>query len=261
MPSKQEPLQGSSEPNAPPEGRRELAGRELLMPLRGADEERGVNERLAPQAIAAGRLGGARPVVVDHEGQPALLLFTSTDAMRRWRRSARFLAAPGAALLKLADRLGVSRVVVDVADRGRRILPATGPAEPELIGAGPWRVRALAGPIDPRALFRLRRRLAAAPPVTAAYLVESTAGGRDVLLLLFEVAGLSDQAAAALVEDLTPDLLSLLPAEPYVAVQVGVLTDPAFAEAVRAADEPVYARTRPGGSSDAEGSDPAPASR
>jgi hypothetical protein len=242
MRSQQEPQEGRPEPEPLREERRELAGRELLMPLRGADEERGVKGRLAARAIAAGHLGGARPVVVDYEGRPALLLFTSTDAVRRWRRSARFLAAPGTALLRLADRLGVSRVLVDVADAGRRILPAAGPGEPELIGAGPWRVRALAGPVDPRALFRLRRRLAAAPPVTASHLVESTAGGRDVLLLLFEVAGLSDQAAAALVEDLTPDVVPLLPAEPYVAVQVGVLTDPAFAEAVRAADDPVYVR-------------------
>ena len=212
------------------------------MPLRGADEERGVPGPLGPQALAAGRLGDARPVVVEHEGHAALLLFTSTDALRRWRRSARFLAAPGAGLLKLADSLGVSRVVVDVADPERRILPASGRGQPELIGLGPWRVRALAGPIDPRALYRLRRRLAAAPPVAAAYLLESTADGRDVLLLLFDLAGLSDQAAAALAEELASDVVPLLPAEPYVAVQVGILTDPDFAEAVRAADDPVYLR-------------------
>jgi len=212
------------------------------VPLRGADPGE-PPAGLDLEAMTGLPTDPVRPVIEERDGVPTLLLFSSTDEVRRWRPSARFLSAPAPRLFELADRIGVARIAVDVAGREPVHLPAAGGGDPSLVGAGPWRVRAMAGPLDPRALFRLRRRLATTPTVTAAHLVEISVGRDDVLLLAVELAGVDGVAADEVVRSLAADVVAVLPAGAYAAVQLGVLgEDPQFAEAVRAADDPVYTR-------------------
>jgi SseB protein N-terminal domain len=215
----------------------------LLVPIRGADPDRRPPDDLDVGALT-GRPGDrVRPVVVDLDGHPTMLLFTSADAARRWRPSISALAARGDRLLALADRMEVAQVAIDVADpSARRIAVKAGSRVPQ--GGGAWRVRGLAGPLLPGDLHRLRRRLSASPAVTSAHVVEVTdpRTRTDQVVLALEVPEVSTEAAERVARELLPDVLPLLPGRLYHGIQVTVITDRAFREHVRRADAPVYER-------------------
>jgi hypothetical protein len=220
-----------------------LERRELLVPIRGADPD-----RFPPAGLDVGTLSGApedsvQPVVIDRDGRSTLLLFTSADAARRWRPSVSAISARGDLLLALAERMGVAQVVADVAGPAPRTL-AVMDEHAAAPGEGVWRVRGLAGPLEPGALHRLRRRLAGSPAVASAHVVEATdpRSGADMLVLALAVPGVSLPATEAVARDLLVDVVSLLPGRLYDGIQVTVIDDPEFREAVRSADVAVYER-------------------
>ena len=221
-----------------------LERRELLVPIRGADPD-----RFPPAGLDVGTLSGApedpvQPVVIDRDGRSTLLLFTSADAARRWRPSVSAISARGNLLVALAERMGVAQVVADVAGPALRTLAVIDEQAAAPPGEGTWRVRGLAGPLEPGALHRLRRRLAGSPAVASAHVVEATdpRSGADMLVLALAVPGVSLPATEAVARDLLVDIVSLLPGRLYDGIQVTVIDDPEFRDAVRSADAAVYER-------------------
>jgi hypothetical protein len=220
----------------------DLERRWLLMPIRGADPHAPIPRDHPLEEVTGDEGEPIRPVLVAGPEGRSLLLFTGTDPLRRWRRTARFLSAPGGDLVSLADRLGVSEVTVDLEGPRPVRLPRPGAPSTAPPPADRWTVRALAGPVDPGALFKLRRRLEATPPVSALYLFEVTLDGRDLLAAGFEVEGVSDEAAATVVRDAGRSISDLLPVDLYAAVQFLILADEELAARARAVDTPVYRR-------------------
>jgi SseB protein N-terminal domain len=222
----------------------DLGDARLLVPIRGADPDRRPPEGLDVADLAGRQDDPVRPVVVDLDGGPTMLLFTSADAARRWRPSISALAARGDRLLALAERMRVAQVVIDVADPPARRITVieNGPQVPP--GSGGWRIRGLAGPLLPGDLHRLRRRLGASPAVASAHVVEVTdpRTRTDHVVLALDVPEVTTEAAERVARELLPDVLPLLPGRLYHGVQVTVMTDPGFRENVRGADAPVYER-------------------
>jgi hypothetical protein len=223
--------------------REDLERRWLLMPIRGADPHAPVPRDHPLEEISGAEGEPIRPVVVGGPPGGRLLLFTGTEALRRWRRAARFLAAPGGDLLALGDRLGVAEVVVD-AEGPRPARLALSGSPPRRPPADRWGVRPMAGPVDAGALFRLRRRMASHVPVSALYLFEVTLDGRDLLAAGFDVEGTSDQAASGVVRAAARSIGPLLPVDLYAGVQFVALEDERLAARARAVDPPVYLRDR-----------------
>jgi hypothetical protein len=222
----------------------DLSAQDLLVPIRGADPDRAPPEGLDVDELSGGPGDPVRPVVVDEEGRSTMPLFTSADAARRWRPSVSALSARGDRLLAMADRMGVAQVVVDPADPSPTRLLVTEGRAADPPGEGSWRVRAMAGPVEPGAMHRLRRLLAASPAVASAHLVEVTdpRTRRDMLMVALEVPAVSDPAAEGVARDLLPGVLSFLPGRLYDGIQVAVIADPTFRDEVRRADRPVYER-------------------
>ena len=190
--------------------------------------------------------GDVHPVVVGGAAGSRLLLFTGTESLRRWRRSARFLSAPGHDLLALAQRLGVSEVTVDPAGPREVRVPVEGARPSEPGASDRWTVRAMTGPLDAAALFRIRRRLERHVPVSELYLFEVTVDGSDVLVAGFDVQGVSEEAATAVVREGARSIAPLLPVDLYAGVQFALLSDEELAPRARAVDAPVYVRAPAG---------------
>jgi SseB protein N-terminal domain len=216
-----------------------LASQRLLAPLRGADEAARPPAGTTLAAITGAETDPVRLVIVrEPEGGEYLLVFTSVETVRRWRSSARYLAAPGHELFALADRLGVGVLVDRAGPEPLRLEPAAD----RLLAMPPPDVRALAGPLPPTFLFRLRRVLAAAPEVAEAYVVERAPDGEDILLAAFDVPGVSKEGAEAAAQRLGEAVAPLLPVDLYARVEFLALADDHLSAAVRAADAPVYSR-------------------
>ena len=211
----------------------DLEAQELLLPIRGADGEVPLPRE--------GALDSVRPVTVhEDDGMERVLLFTGVEELRHWRSSARWVAASGDRILAVAERLGLEALVDAAGPAPRRIGSST--AEP----GDPSRLQGLAGPLDPRALFHLRRAFAGQPVIAAVWIVEA----REVLVVAVDVTGVGAEAADAVVRELAPVLLPLLPGDLYAGVELSVLAGDDFDRAVRAADAPVYVKARdPGGPS------------
>ena len=226
--------------------RKDLERKWLLMPIRGADPHAPIPRDHPLDQITGDEGEPIRPVVLRGLGRVRhLLLFTGTESLRRWRRTARFLAAPGAEVLALADRLGVAQVLVDPeGPRPGRVSASRGGHPTDPGPADRWDVRAMAGPLDAGAMFKLRRRLAAQVPVSALYLFEVTLDGQDLLAAGFDVEGVTEEASAAVVREAARSIGPLVPADLYAGVQFVVLTDERLAARARAVDAPVYLRDR-----------------
>ena len=197
------------------------------MPIRGADPGR----RPSPEA----GLYGVIPVVE----QGALLVFSGVEAVRRWRETARFVAVPQDGIEGLARRAGAGEIVQDVAGPVRTRTRVD--AAPEVI-APPYGLRGLAAPLDPRAVDKLREVSSRHPAIERVWVVEATIDGSGVAVAAFQVeAGHED--AAALVRSLTPEVVPSLPVDLYEGVQLVVLAGDEVADAVGAADEPLYERS------------------
>jgi hypothetical protein len=220
----------------------DLERRWLLMPIRGADPHAPIPRDQPLEEITGDEGEAIRPVVVAGPRGRSLLLFTGADPLRRWRRTARFLSAPGGDLMALADRLQVAEVAVDAEGPRPVRLPRPGAPRTPPRPADRWNVRALAGPVDAGALFKLRRRLEGTTPVSSLYLFEVTLDGRDLLAAGFDVEGVSDEAADVVVRDAGRSIAGLLPVDLYAAVQFLTLDDDELAARARAVDAPVYRR-------------------
>jgi hypothetical protein len=219
------------------QARRVLAARRLLVPLREGGTQPPPEGDVSLQA-ALGAPGAAGPVVEAGPGDARWLpVFTTAEAARRWRPSARVLASSGEQLLALAERLGCSEVVVDPAGPEPLRVPATGGRRP--------RIRPLSTPIGNDVLRRLDRELADDPAVTRVWLVELALDGEDVLLVGVELPGKGPAEAERITEALRPRLAPLLPTALYDGVEFRAMTDPRLAADVAATDAPVY-RRRPG---------------
>jgi len=215
----------------------------LLMPIRGADPRAPLVPDLPLEGVTGAEGDPIRPVMVrGGGGRRRLLLFTSTESLRRWRPVARFVSAPRQDLLALAGRLGAVEVVLDAAGPNEKHLPAGGSGRRPSPPSDPWEVRALASPVEAARLFRLRRRLAQFTAVFALYLFEVTVDGQEVLAAGFEVQGLTDEGSRAAVRAAARDIGPLLPVDLYAGAQFILLSDARLAERARAVDAPVYVR-------------------
>lgn len=194
------------------------------MPIRGADPRR----RPSPGA----GLDDVIPVV--EEG--ALLVFSGVEAVRRWRRTARFVTVRPAEIEELGLRAGAVEIVRDVAGpvRTRTRLPGRRDA-----GARPFGLRGLAAPLDDRALDRLRGLLSRHPAIEKAWVVEATVDASPVAVAAFQVEP-EHEDPAALARSLADDVVPLLADAPYEGVQVVLVAEDDVGGAIRAADEPVY---------------------
>lgn len=202
-------------------------GQRVLLPIRGADPRR----RPPPDA----GLDGVVPVVEDG----ALLTFSGVESVRRWRPVARFVTAPSETVEEVARRLGAREVVHDVAGpvRTRRACPGGAAVE-----VPPFGLRGLAGPLDERAIDRLRALLAKHPPIESAWVVEATVDGTAVAVAAFGVEP-GHEDPGGLVKGLAGDVVPLLPVDLYAGAQLVLAGDDEVGRAIRAADDPVYVRS------------------
>lgn len=216
---------------------RVLSARRLLVPLREGGTQPPAEGTMTLQAALAAP-GVAAPVVEAGPGNARWLpVFTSAEAVRRWRPSVRVLGASGEQLLALAERLGCSEVVVDPAGPQPMRVPAGSGRRP--------RIRPLSTPIGHDLLRRLDRELADHDAVGRVWLVELALDGEDVLLVGVEVPGKDPAEAERIADGLRPRLVPLLPSALYDGVDFRAMTDPQLATDVAATDAPVY-RRRPG---------------
>jgi hypothetical protein len=223
--------------------RDELSREQLLIALRGADGSQVVPAGFGLDEIIGGPDDPFVPVSrLGPGGGEQLLVFTGTATVHRWRASARFISAPGRLLFELADRLGVSEVVVDV-DGPEPVRIEVGRGEHSPAPQARWNVRALSGPIDPRALFRLRSIFKGEPAIAAVYVAELCGRGDEELVVAFDIPGIGEQAAHQMIQELIPRIGALLPADEYSKGQFVGLMDDEFAPLVRSADAPIYRRT------------------
>lgn len=168
-----------------------------------------------------------------------MLLFRGIDEIRRWRDPARFIAAPEEPLFDLARRLGVESIVLDVAGPVRQQL-GTSTEGGALSPGPPFDLRGLAGPLTLHACGRVRTELARERSIEAAWVVEATVEGSDIIVVALEVGanGSRDELGKRLMRTIG----SSLPLDSYAGIQIVVLEDPAVSDAVRHADAPIYRR-------------------
>lgn len=169
-----------------------------------------------------------------------MLLFRGIDEIRRWRDPARFIAAPEEALFDLAGRLAVGAIVLDVAGPVRQHLgssPNGGPVSP----GAPFDLRGLTGPLTLQTCARIRTELARERSIEAAWVVEATVDGSDIIVVALEAE--ADGARGGLGKRLIRTVVPTLPLDSYLGAQIVVMEDPATSDAVRRADAPLYRRT------------------
>ncbi|MGH2734422.1 MAG: hypothetical protein ACRDKZ_02485 [Actinomycetota bacterium] len=160
-----------------------------------------------------------------------LLGFDTLQAIARWRSPAHWVRVPSAAVPEIAARAGASSVLIASDDATVSERPSDRP--PASVPALPFDVRALAGPLEPEKLSRLRVALAQAGEPMRVFVAEATVDGSPVL-----VAGLESERGRA---DRTRDaLLSLLPVTLYRGLQIVAMTDPYLSAALRTVDRPIY---------------------
>ena len=205
----------------------------LLVPLRGAHPE-AASARWSE--LPRGRVAGAPVAEATDETKWALRAFDNPPAVATWRSPARWIHVPTTAVPELAARAGASSVLIASDDGTVSERPAA--RAPDSIPALPFDVRALAGPLEPEALARLRLALEEALEPMRAYVAEATVDGSPVL-----VAGLEWERSSSLIADRVRDeLLSLPPVRFYRGVQIVAMTDPYLSAALRAVDKPIYER-------------------
>ena len=204
-----------------------------LVPIRGADPHRRPSPDVSLRDLPG--WGADSPVVV----AGSLLVFSSVEAVRRWRAVARFITASADDAQNVAARLGAHQVVWDAAGPIRRKVGVEGVEAARTATRTPLDIDALAAPLAPQAVATLRGELGARPQVRTAWVVEASVDRGKVIVVAFD---LDDAAidAAAVARSAGGSLVPLLPVDRYDGVQVILRSDPTVAEAVEGADRPIF---------------------